>query len=407
MIDINVKLAFQSLRRSKWRSFLTMLGVIIGVVSVVVTVSVGIGIRRQITGQINQLGPDLITIIPGQNDQSSGDNLIRSLNLLPTLGSGAFDQKDLNLIASTKNVKVAVPLSLVTGTASVGNTQYNGQVIATTDGLPSVFNQQIQYGQFFSANDISDNVAVIGENVATQLFHDNSPIGESFNLRGQSFTVMGVFGQFDTSPLTPIANYNNDIFVPFDIGSQLTGGNPQIYEIFAKPYSIGQTNQVAQSIENNLSNSEGGQTNFSVLEQKQNLAIANSTLTLLTSLVAGVTAISLFVGGIGIMNIMLVSVIERTKEIGIRKAIGATNRQIRNQFLTESAAIGFMGGVIGVIVSFVVDEVLALFTTLRPAMTFEIVFLAICVGLFAGIIFGLMPAIRASRRDPIDSIRHD
>ncbi len=409
MFSTNLKLALQSLRSSKWRTFLTMVGVIIGVFSVTVTVSIGIGIRQQITNQIKTLGPDLITVLPGQSPTVNASNILRRVNVLPSIGSGSFSQKDLAVVGATKHVRLAVPMTSISGSVNVNNTNYtNQQVIATTQGFPSVVNQGIQYGQFFNSDDpFFNNEAVIGQNVAYSLFKEQYPIGQTFMINGQQFRVIGILSQFTSSPLTPVSDYNNTIFIPFSVGAAMSGNQPQIYEIFVKPDSISYTNLAASNIHTTLSKQYGSQNNFTILEQKQILKIANNTLNVLTALIASVAAISLFVGGVGIMNIMLVAVIERTREIGIRKAIGATNKQILSQFMIEAGIIGFIGGVIGVILSILADLVISYFTSLRPAINWQIIVISISAALFAGLIFGTMPALRASRRDPIDSLRHE
>lgn len=408
MFSNNLKLAVQSLRSAKWRSFLTMLGVIVGVFSVVVTVSIGLGIRQQVTNQIQELGPDLITVIPDQTETTSATNLLKRFNVLPVTGTGSLSEQDLALIGATPGVSLAVPMTSISGSVQIGKTSYSSQeIIATTQGFPSIFNQGLDFGQFFSSDDpYVNSEAVIGENLAYSLFKAVDPIGQNFEINGNQFRVIGVLSQFTTSPLTPITNYNNAIFIPFSVGSQMSGNQPQIYEIFAKPYHLSQTNSTVQAIKNTLSREYGSQDNFTVLEQKQVLGIADNTLNILTALVAAVAGVSLFVGGIGIMNIMLVAVIERTREIGIRKAIGATNRQIFVQFLIEAGIIGFIGGVIGVILSILADLIISYFSSIRPAISWQIVVISVLTATLAGLIFGAMPAIRASRKDPIDSLRH-
>jgi putative ABC transport system permease protein len=409
MFNNNLKLALQSLRSTKWRSFLTMLGVIIGVFSVTVTVSIGVGIRQQITSQIQQLGPDLITVLPGQSPTINATNVLRRVNVLPSIGTGSFNEKDLALVGATQGVRVAVPMTSITGSVSIDGTKYDGQqIIATTPSFPNVVNQGLSAGQFYSSDDpFINNEAVIGQNVADNLFKEQEPVGESFTINNQQFTVTGVLSQFTSSPLTPLSNYNNAIFIPFSVGASMSGNNPQIYEIFAKPNKVNQTNQTAAAINSTLSKEYGNQNNFTVLEQKQILKIANSTLNILTALIAAVAGISLFVGGVGIMNIMLVAVIERTREIGIRKAIGATNQQILYQFLIEAGILGLTGGIIGVILAVIADYVIKYFTSLEPAVNWQIIVISIGAALVAGLLFGTMPALRASRKDPIDSLRHE
>lgn len=409
MFSNNLKLAVQSLSSAKWRTFLTMVGVIIGVFSVTVAVSIGVGIRQQITSQIKTLGPDLITILPGQSPTISPTNILKRVNVLPTVGVGAFSQKDLTLIGATKGVRLAVPLTSISGSVTVNGTKYEGQqIIATTQGFPGVVNQSVNFGQFFNSDDpYYNNEAVIGQGIAYSLFKETNPLGEQFIINGQQFRVTGILSPFTTSPLTPVSDYDNAIFIPFSVGAQMSGNQAQIYEIFAKPNSVSQTDQVAKNINATLARQYGSQDNYSVLEQKQILKIANSTLNVLTALIAAIAGISLFVGGVGIMNIMLVSVIERTKEIGIRKAIGATNKQILSQFLIEAGIIGFIGGIIGVFCAIVAGVLISYFTSLRPAFNWQIIVIAIAGALLAGLIFGTMPALRASRRDPIDSLRHE
>ena len=409
MFSNNLKLALQQLRTTKWRTFLTMLGVIIGVFCVTVTVSIGIGIRQQITNQIKQLGPDLITVLPGHSPNSNVTGLVKSVNIIPSTGSGSLTQKDLTLIAATPGVRLAVPMTSIQGTVGVGGTEFNSeQIIATSQSFPLVVNQDLQYGQFFNSSDpYQNNEAVIGQNLAESLFKQAIPIGQNFTINGRQFKVLGILNQFTNSPLTPVSNYNNAIFIPYSVGSEMSGNQPQIYEIFAKPFHINETTQTAAAINSTLAKEYGSQENFTVLEQKQILDIAVSTLNVLTTLIAAVAAVSLFVGGVGIMNIMLVAVIERTKEIGIRKAIGATNRQILSQFLIEAGIIGFAGGVIGVLLSVISDVLISYFTDLRPAVNWQIILISIGAATFAGLLFGSMPALRASRRDPIDSLRHE
>lgn len=404
----NYKLAIQSIKSTKWRSFFTMLGIVIGVVGVVVVVSIGLGVKKQIIGQVNQMGPNLITIIPGQNYSRSSVGLGGKLNLVPSIGSGTLTERDWTLVSNTPGVGVAVPLSAITGSVSVGNNQTNNDlVIATTDSLPDVLNQNVEVGEFFTSDDNYNNVAVIGQNVAQKLFHDPAPIGQSFNIRGQTFTVDGVFSEFSTSPLSPISDYNNAIFIPFGVGAQMSGGNPQIYEILAKSTSVQNTNSVSGAIAKTLQNERGGQTDFTILQEKQDIALAISSLSVLTDLIIVVAVVSLIVGGVGIMNIMLVSVLERTREIGIRKAIGATDQQIFQQFLTESALIGLSGGILGIIIAAIIDVVIYFSTNLQPSINWETLLIAIGMGLVTGTLFGTMPAVRAARRDPIESLRHD
>ena len=403
----NLKAGIASVRSAKLRSFWTMLGVIIGVASVITVVAIGEGIKQQISGQIHHLGNDLITIRPAQLHGSTGVsnngvNLLSGLNI-----SGSLTQKDITTVSQTAGVNAYAPLTITTGTVTRDRVVYDkGFVIGTTPDLATILNQSIQFGVFLTENDMGVNAAVLGQKAANQLFDENVPLGRTFMFHGKEFVVRGIFDQFDTTPLSEQADFNNAIFIPNDVAESLSKNTAPTYEILAQAED-GQTNKVATAINASLVKSHGGQSNFSVLKGNENLAGTNSILELLTRLIAGVAAISLLVGGIGIMNVMLVSVAERLHEIGIRKAIGATNRQILSQFMIESAVLSLSGGIIGIILSFVIDLVLRLTTDLKPAISWQVVLVATGVSLLVGIVFGSVPALKAARKDPIDALRSE
>jgi ABC-type antimicrobial peptide transport system permease subunit len=403
----NIKAAIISVRGTKWRSFFTMLGVIIGIVSVVSIVSIGEGVKHQINQQINQLGRDLITVRPGQltgnANQAGGLNLLSGLSI-----HGALSRQDVHTVQSTPGVKVAVPLSIVSGSpkGEKGTDKHSLSIGATSD-LPTVLNQQLAYGSFYDFNNGGQNIAVIGQNAAKRLFNEDVPLGRSFELRGQQFVVRGIFKQFDAAPLSVDANFNDAIFIPDTTAQLITSDSAPIYEVLVRPDNPDQTNQVADTIDHNLLKTHDGQNDFSVLKQQESLAATNKILNLLTRLIGGVAAISLLVGGIGIMNIMLVSVTERMHEVGIRKAIGATNQQILDQFVIEATVLSVVGGLIGVVVSFVIDIALRIFTDLQPVISWWVVLLAVGVSVAVGILFGAVPALKAARKDPIEALRNE
>jgi putative ABC transport system permease protein len=406
MLSSNIKMANQALKNAKWRSFLTMLGVIIGVMSVITTVSLGEGIKQQIVGQINNLGPDLITVRAGKAVNRDKAGNITSVNLLNALGGQTLNESDLDVVRKTDGVRVAVPLGIITGVAQADDREFqNGFIVATTDGMPEILNQRVEFGEFFAAADPPKDSVIIGKRVAEELFLDNVPIGRTLRIREQNFVVKGVFEEFPNSPLSPNTDYNRAIFIPYEMGKQLSGGNPQIAQVLAKPNEPKNTKGVAAAIRKNILAAHAGQEDFTVLRQDENLAVASNLLSLITNMIAGIAAISLLVGGIGIMNIMLVSVTERTHEIGIRKAIGATNPQILGQFLIESLMLSFTGGIIGVLLSILANYFIRIFTDLQPVITLPIIFISVIVSVVVGVIFGVTPALRAARKDPITALR--
>lgn len=401
----NLRMAVEAIRSNRWRSLLTMLGIIIGIVSVVTTVSLGEGAKRTIINQINQAGANVISIRPGQPGKSTGG--IGGTSVFSNPHSGTLSENDYNTVSGAGGVKFAVPFSYVTNVVSNDEkSMSNVLVVGTTENLPAVLGQKILYGSFFSDEEPQPNIAIIGQTVAEQLFGENVPIGKLFNIRGKQFLVRGIFDEFDTNPLVPESDYNSAIFIQYDTSKELTG-NSDIYQILAQPKNPNQTGQVAGSVTSALKSTRAGQEDFTVLTQEDRLSNANEMLTMMTSFVAGIAAISLIVGGIGILNIMLVSVTERTREIGIRKAIGATNGQILNQFLTEAVILSVLGGVFGILLSLLANYLLRIFTNLSPVITWPIMVVAFLVSVIVGIIFGVTPALTAAKKRPIDALRYE
>jgi putative ABC transport system permease protein len=402
------KAGFDSVRGAKLRSFWTMLGVIIGVTSVITVVAIGEGVKQQVAGQIHHLGSNFITIRSAQLETGSDANNSQA-NLLSGLSvSGPLTVNDIDTVASTKGVAESAPLTITSGTVKSSQGDYNnGFVIGTSDSLPSLLNQSLAFGSFFNSLNDGQNVAVLGENASNSLFNESVPLGRSFLFHGQSFLVVGIFNQFTDTPLSAQADFNNAIFIPNGIAESLTNNTAPTYEIVARPTAADQTATVAAHIRSRLNSAHGGQSGFEVLTGNQNIVANDSILELLTRLIAGVAAISLLVGGIGIMNVMLVSVAERTHEIGIRKAVGATNVQILSQFMIESTLLSLTGGLIGIVLSFAIDLGLRVATTLEPSISWQIVAVATGVTLVIGIVFGSVPAFKAARKHPIEALRSE
>jgi putative ABC transport system permease protein len=405
----NIKTAIASVRSTKWRSLLTMLGIIIGIVSVVTIVSIGEGVKQQVVNQINHRGKGLITVRPGQLVSRNDKGNITSVNLFSGYATtGALTDKDIQVIRETKGVAQAVPLSILAGNVMYNNKTNQGvAVIGTSPELPHVLKQQVEFGGFFQSSDENQNGAIIGTDVAASVFGEDVPLGRAFTFHDQEFIVRGVFKEFKNATLSLDTNFNNAIFIPYSVARELTHNNAAIYEILAQPKDPSQAGTVAGAIDHNLRAAHGNQADFTVLKQDESLNVTNNILDLLTRLIGGIAAISLLVGGIGIMNVMLVSVTERMHEIGIRKAIGATSRQIMSQFLIEATVLSVAGGIIGVILSIVINFILRIFTDIEPVISWQVVAIAAGVSLAVGIIFGTAPALKAARKDPIEALRNE
>lgn len=401
----HMKAGVDSVRNDKLRSFWTVLGVIIGVASVITIVAIGDGIKQQIAGQIHHLGKDSISITPGQSP--SGGNSNNGIGLISSLGTAQpLNLNDINNVSRVKGVGASAPLTVTNGSVKGENGNYkDGYVIGTTSSLPSLLNQSLAYGSFFSEEDYGTNVAIIGQNASNEMFNVNVPLGHSFTFHGQQFIVRGIFNEFNGAALNRQADFNNAIFIPNDVAEALTKNTAPTYQILARASYSSHTQEVASSIKKSLDKSHGGQSNINVLIGSQNLASSDNILNLLTRLVAGVAAISLLVSGIGIMNVMLVTVSERKHEIGIRKAVGATNRQILSQFMLESSVLTLTGGMLGIALAYLIQLTVLLFTDIKPIISWEIVVIATGVSLLVGVIFGSIPALKAARKDPIEALR--
>lgn len=408
MINAHFKLAYESIRSTKWRSFFTMLGIIIGVVSVVTIVSLGEGVKQQIEGQIDQIGSDLIIVRPGNSVKRDAQGNIISVDFFSLYNKAAtLSDDDIEAVSNASDISSVAPLSFVSGNPSYDNKEYiGGSVVATSNTFLDLINHEVEFGSFLSENDEGKNFAVIGTNVAQDLFGDNVPIGRSLQFRGQSFAVKGVMAEFDENPLNLGANYNNTIFIPYVTGKSLNDGAAQVFQIIAKPNNPKLVENAEQQINANLMKVHDDDNDFTVLKQEDTLDVADSVLRSLTALVAAIASISLIVGGIGVMNIMIVNVVERTSEIGIRKAVGATNQQILIQFLSEAILLSVIGGFLGLFFSLLVNFGIRIFTDLAPVITLPIVVIAMLMSTVVGVFFGVVPALQAARKNPIDALRN-
>lgn len=402
----NLKMAVETLRHNKARSFLTMLGIVIGVMAVVLVVSIGQGVKQQIAKQIDQFGPDIITVRPGAQAQGFDTASLLSGNGLPGSSSVLLNAADVDTVSHTPGVTYAVPLAIASGSAKGDHELKSPLVIATTDKLPDALKQPMASGVFFDP-EAGRRTAVLGAAVAGKLFDDDAPLGQAMTYRGQEFIVTGVLKPFSSAPLSLSANFNNAIFVPYAAAQTLNGGNLAVYQILVKAGSVSAASSLAQTIDDRLVADHGGSDQISVLTADKSSQSSNEIIHLLTLLTIGVAIIAFVVGGIGIMDVMLVSVTERMHEIGLRKAIGATKRQIMKQFMAEAFVLSAVGGVIAVALSAAVVGLMRVYTSLQPVIVWQVMVIAPLLAIAVGILFGTAPAIKAARKDPIEALRHE
>ncbi len=399
----NFKTASANLWASKWRSLLTMLGIIIGISSVVTIVSLGEGLKHQIVGQIDNLGSDVLTVRSGKLTDNNSNN---NLGFLGFFGVSTLTNNDVATIQKTPGVASVVPFNFITNSASVDSTESNNVYVIGTNGqMASVLNKNVAYGSFFGDDAKNQRFVVIGRNIAQDLFGQLNPVGRSITIKGQDFIVHGVLAPSQGGALSVAQiDFNSSIFMPNDTAKEVAGGNTNILQILVKAKPGIKPDALVKNITSALQATHGHD-DFSVLKQEQLLKVADSVITRLTSFISGIAAISLLVGGIGIMDIMLVSVSERTREIGIRKSIGATNRQILSQFLTEGLLLSIGGGIIGIITSLLIDLGLKAYTHLDPIISVRLLLTAGSISVVVGIIFSTAPALKAARKDPIEALR--
>ena len=396
------KLAIIALRANKLRSLLTMLGIIIGVTSVILLVSIGSGLKSYITNQLEGLGSNSLFVIPGNLEVKAGGG---GAGGRPGAGMAA-SKFTLNHIKELKqkgtSFQAVMGYSENNGTVSYGGKSETIQVVGVGDEYPQVRNQYPVQGTFFnnSQQEAGKKVIVLGATVAEKLFGNENPVGKKVTLSDNKFTVLGVLekkGAFGS------VDMDNRVFIPFTT-ALTTFDMDKVQSIWVQTENSNQVDQAKEEIEKILLRTLK-KDDFSVLDTESVLSVVSQVLGVLTIALAGIAAISLIVGGIGIMNIMLVSVTERTKEIGLRKAVGATPQIILTQFLIESVVLSISGGVIGII--FGTGSSLVLKRFIPTEITLWSIFLAFFVSVIIGVIFGVMPAARAARLNPIQALRYE
>jgi putative ABC transport system permease protein len=400
----SIAIAFTSLLSNKMRTILTMLGIIIGVGAVIVMVSIGMGVRQNITNSIASLGSNMLIVTPGSANKGGVRSAAGSSQKLKLDDAEAIKKK-------IKNIDYVSPTVNSSYQIVYGNENWNSSVYGVTPEYLKIRSLSVTSGSFITASDINsrNRVAVIGSTVASNLFDTTNPVGKNIRIGNQPFRVIGVL---ESKGQSSMGNDQDDVvIIPLTTAQERLMGITYIRSINIQVSDSSKMALVQEQVESLLRQRHrirtGQDDDFTVRNLTSLLETVNNTTTMLTLFLGSIAAISLLVGGLGIMNIMMVSVTERTREIGIRKALGATFKDIMLQFLIEAVIIGVVGGVLGILFgvgSALLVSKVSTFTTYITVFPIVISF-SFSVGI--GLFFGLYPARKAARLDPIEALRYE
>ncbi|KKU80866.1 hypothetical protein A2875_05210 [Candidatus Gottesmanbacteria bacterium RIFCSPHIGHO2_01_FULL_46_14] len=392
--------AVEDFGRNKLRTLLTSLGILIGVSSVVLLMAFGLGLKKYIENQFASLGTNLLRIVPGKILEGGSFRAGGPASL----GGIKFDIKDVQSLEKISQVEYVLPVFSKSTTVDIGKRSELADIYASSADIFKGLNLKAAYGQIFTKSDVDKHakIVVIGPKIAKKLFmYEDSAIGKNIKVEGQNFRIIGVLkakgGGFGGPDL------DSFLYMPYTTAMVF---NPEktFIALVVKTTDNANVAQIKKDINNRLLR-RYNEDNFSVIQQEELLSAIGQIFSIMNLVLVSIAAISLVVGGVGIMNIMYVTVTERIKEIGIRRAIGATKRDILTQFMTEAVALSLFGGIMGLTISFlIVLGVQRFFPAYIDTMTITI---ALVVSSVIGIVFGVLPAKRAADLSPIDSIRYE
>lgn len=397
-------MALTSLYANKMRSLLTMLGIIIGVGAVIALVSVGMGVRSNVTNSIASLGSNMLIVSPGSSNRGGVRGAAGSMQTLKYDDAKAIKDK-------IKNIDFVSPSVSSSYQVVYGNNNWKTSVQGVTPEFMSIRALTIGYGSFVSTDDMNkrNRVAVIGTTVASNLFAKENPVGKNIRINNQPYKVIGLL---ESKGQSSVGQDQDDvIYVPLTTAQERMLGITYVQSINIQVTNQEKMDQVQAEVETLLRSRHhilaGKDDDFNVRNLTSLMETVNQSTAMLTLLLGAIAGISLIVGGIGIMNIMMVSVTERTREIGIRKALGATFMNIMTQFLIESMVIGIIGGIIGIGMGCIASKVIAQLGDFTTVITITPIVVSFMFAVGIGLFFGIYPARKAAKLDPIEALRYE
>lgn len=398
------QMALTSLYANKMRSLLTMLGIIIGVSAVIALVSVGMGVRSNVTSSIASLGSNMLIVSPGASDRGGVRGAAGSKKTLKYDDAVAIREK-------IKNIDYVSPTVSSSYQVVYGNNNWNTSVQGVTPEFMSIRSLSISNGAFIAANDMNkrSRVAVIGTTVAENLFDKENPVGKNIRINNQPYKIIGLLESKGQSSMGQ--DQDDMVYVPITTAQERMLGITYVQSINIQVSDQSKMDQVQAEVETLLRTRHhlvGTKENdFRIRNLTSLMETVNQSTSMLTLLLGAIAGISLIVGGIGIMNIMMVSVTERTREIGIRKALGATFMNIMTQFLIESMVIGVIGGLIGIVIGCGLSKLIALVGDFQTVITLTPIVISFVFSVGIGLFFGIYPARKAAKLDPIEALRYE
>ncbi len=405
LFQTHLKLARTAIKENRTRSFLTCLGIAIGVASIILILSLMGSISNLVKSEINEIGADLIVVRPNSTKDSI-TSVVEELTSSNSFQKSNLTVADVSTISEIENVSAVAPISVSVNTvASEKNTFSSVPILGTNKDFIIIEPLALKFGSFIN-EDNSSNSVVLGYNLSLSLFNTiNSTVGKTVTIMGEKFMVVGVLDEIEQSINFDNVDFDNALIMDIKSLDKITGST-QIQQINIKATNTDSLATVSDQIKEALTKQKLGDQNFTVLYGDEITHPASSLFSIVSGMLTLVASISLIVGGIGVMNIMLVSVSERTHEIGIRKAVGASSRNILMQFLFESLILSILGGIFGLILGYILAFLISIITPFAPYLSLEIILVTFLTTILVGIIFGIYPALKAAAKNPIDSLKH-